>query len=208
MAAFIDLSGKRFGRLVVTGRSKINTLNGESRWVCNCDCGKTTVVRTTHLRGNKTLSCGCLAIDLRKSAIGARSHMWKGGRKRTPSGYVYVYAPDHANAAKDGYVFEHIKIMSDSLGRPLRKGETVHHINEIRDDNHVPNLELRSSRHGPGQRIDDLVLHAIGILCDYPDVATNIMKQLEKTEGVKTCLRLPVLLETEIPVTPIRYMKS
>jgi hypothetical protein len=46
---------------------------------------------------------------------------------------------------------EHLKIMEDFLGRKLKKGEVVHHKNQIRDDNRFENLELMS--HGEHSRI-------------------------------------------------------
>jgi hypothetical protein len=68
-------------------------------------------------------------------------------------GYIRLYLPDHPNAAKNGMVMEHIKVMSDILGRPLRAGETVHHINNnARDDNRPENLQLRQGKHGKGAR--------------------------------------------------------
>jgi len=54
-----DLSGKRFGRLVVVER-KGHNLHGVILWLCQCDCGKHWIVRTDHLRSGKTRSCGCL----------------------------------------------------------------------------------------------------------------------------------------------------
>jgi hypothetical protein len=73
--------------------------------------------------------------------------------KHSPSGYILLKLPDHPNAAKNGMVMEHIKVMSDMLGRPLRKGETVHHINNnARDDNRPENLQLRQGKHGKGAR--------------------------------------------------------
>jgi hypothetical protein len=70
-------------------------------------------------------------------------------------GYRQLLLKDHPNTAKNGYVMEHVVIMSNHLGRPLRKGETVHHRNGIRDDNRLENLELWSSSHPFGQRVAD-----------------------------------------------------
>lgn len=59
------------------------------------------------------------------------------------------------HADKKGRIAEHTYIMMNHLGRPLRKGETVHHKNGIRHDNRIENLELWSKSHPPGQRIED-----------------------------------------------------
>jgi hypothetical protein len=84
------------------------------------------------------------------------------------NGYRYLKS-DHPNAGKTGYVAEHHLVMSEHLGRPLRRGETVHHKNGIRDDNRLENLELMTSRHPPGQRPADLVAFARAILSEYGD---------------------------------------
>jgi hypothetical protein len=72
MARFklIDLTGQRFGRLVVVGRES-TAYGGSVRWACICDCGQTKVVRGDHLRSGATTSCGCLKRELSR-ARGAR----------------------------------------------------------------------------------------------------------------------------------------
>jgi hypothetical protein len=47
--------------------------------------------------------------------------------------------PEHPRAVR-GYVREHILVASEAMGRPLRPGEVVHHINENMQDNRRENL--------------------------------------------------------------------
>lgn len=58
MAILNDLTGQRFNKLLVIGRAE-NSKNGTSRWICKCDCGKTTIVTCTKLTRGNTKSCGC-----------------------------------------------------------------------------------------------------------------------------------------------------
>lgn len=60
MAAF-DHTGERFGRLLVMERAPKS--RRDIRWVCLCDCGRTTQVKGGHLRRGVTRSCGCLSRD-------------------------------------------------------------------------------------------------------------------------------------------------
>jgi hypothetical protein len=49
--------GKRFGALVVQGAAEPAS-NGESRWLCRCDCGRTVAVRPYHVR-ERVGPCTC-----------------------------------------------------------------------------------------------------------------------------------------------------
>lgn len=56
-----DLSGKRFGKLLVLGRAE-NKGSGrrvKARWTCVCDCGNRVVVEASNLVSGNTQSCGC-----------------------------------------------------------------------------------------------------------------------------------------------------
>lgn len=85
----------------------------------------------------------------------------------TSEGYINVYNPSHPNAGERGFVKEHQMVMSEKLGRPLYKGETVHHRNGVKDDNRPENLELWVVHQPRGQRPEDLVEWAQEILRRY-----------------------------------------
>lgn len=62
MSALIDLSGNRFGRLIVLKKSALR-LSGQTTWECACDCGNHVLVRSQSLRKGETKSCGCLLSE-------------------------------------------------------------------------------------------------------------------------------------------------
>ena len=62
MSRFIDLTGERFGRLVVLKRVA-NNKHEQSMWACKCDCGKEKIILGYHLKSGDTKSCGCLARE-------------------------------------------------------------------------------------------------------------------------------------------------
>lgn len=98
-------------------------------------------------------------------------------RLEPTSGYMRAYRPDHPNAAKGGQIMQHVYVMSEHLGRPLRPGETVHHKNGIRHDNRLENLELWVSKHPAGQRVEDVVAFAWEIAHEYPEVWRKLSSQ-------------------------------
>ena len=88
------------------------------------------------------------------------------GVKLDKVGYVQVRTLA-GNGNKGRYTYEHRLVMQEMIGRPLVKGETVHHKNGIRNDNRPENLELWSEAQPYGQRVEDKVAHAIEILERY-----------------------------------------
>ena len=87
------------------------------------------------------------------------------------NGYVWIVVPMLSRNGGTRSIMEHRYVMQQHLGRTLYDHETVHHVNGNRQDNRLENLELFSSRHGPGQRVIDKVQFAIDMLRLYPDFA-------------------------------------
>lgn len=71
-----DLSGRRFGRLIVLRESDPSTPmpsgKRERRWLCLCDCGKEKIVRQENLIAGRTTSCGCYASELLPTLVSRR----------------------------------------------------------------------------------------------------------------------------------------
>lgn len=107
-----DITGQRFGKLVAVRWKDIHS--GQSRWVCECDCGKLVVRTGSQLtKGSKEgrfSHCGCARVI----------H----GRAGTPEYYMWLSARERAK--KQGVPFsieiDHIKIppKCPALGIELR----------------------------------------------------------------------------------------
>ena len=80
-----------------------------------------------------------------------------------------VRVPDHPRARRNPYVFEHILVMEELLGRYLDPHESVHHRNGVRDDNRPENLELWTCPQPSGIRVSDAIQWAREILERYDD---------------------------------------
>jgi hypothetical protein len=99
-------------------------------------------------------------------------------------GYVTLFRPGHPNAAKSGRISEQRLMAAEWLGRPLCKGENVHHRNGNRGENTIGPCFLRSectcsTRHNlelwvisqpSGQRASDKVAWAREIIALYGGV--------------------------------------
>lgn len=87
---FEDLTGKRFGRLVVLSSDGYCAKSHSFKWICLCDCGKTKTVLGGNLKTGKTVSCGCYSSEQKslrswKHGIGNESRIfriWSGMKQR------------------------------------------------------------------------------------------------------------------------------
>ena len=55
-----DLTGKRFGRLLVEKLEHYDNIRKVYIWECICECGNKITVRGADLKNGNTQSCGCL----------------------------------------------------------------------------------------------------------------------------------------------------
>lgn len=58
MSRYKDITGKRFGRLVVIKYKE--TKNNYAMWLCKCDCGNETIALSKTLLNGTKNSCGCI----------------------------------------------------------------------------------------------------------------------------------------------------
>lgn len=161
------IAGQKFGMLTAIKRIPASKSgDGRTRWLCKCDCGKTTKVVTNQLTTGHTKSCGC-----RKEKMKGLDHpSWKGGRYIDKAGYALVYTPDHPKRNAHNRIMEHRLVMEKEIGRYLESNENVHHKNGIRSDNRIENLELWVKCQPAGQRVNDLIEFSLEILSKYaPD---------------------------------------
>lgn len=81
MGQFIDLSGKRVGKLTVLERVEDHIQKSgapKAMWRCRCDCGNERIVYGQVLRSGKIIDCGCGSFE-RRSAISTAIATTHGG---------------------------------------------------------------------------------------------------------------------------------
>lgn len=94
MVKLIDLTGHKFGELIVSGKTDTThiTPNGTKRrlWECVCSCGKIVKVQGIFLRSGRQMSCGCKKIT-HKASLTSEYHIWQGMKQRcnNPSSTAY-----------------------------------------------------------------------------------------------------------------------
>lgn len=83
-----NLVGKHFGHLTVLSKAEKRGKHGQFYWVCQCDCGKKTLVDTASLNSGKTSSCG--HVHLKNLKFSQSRHL-KQLNKRPPSNNTSGY---------------------------------------------------------------------------------------------------------------------
>lgn len=97
-----------------------------------------------------------LCQECARPSINPENPRWR----KNEEGYVVANIGTHE-------LRQHRFVMEKKIGRKLLPEESVHHKNGVRDDNRLDNLELWSSSHPSGQRVEDKVRWAKEILALY-----------------------------------------
>lgn len=86
----INLVGKRFSRLVVL--SETDRQDEQVRWLCVCDCGKETKIKTGKLNDSHTRSCGCLQKETTASTNRTHGYAFRGNKNREYAAWINMKA--------------------------------------------------------------------------------------------------------------------
>jgi hypothetical protein len=79
----LELTGQKFGRLVVENKNPIRSLDGSIRWDCICECGKKVSVIGSNLVSENTTSCGCYNREIINKVNSTH------GMSHTPEYYIW-----------------------------------------------------------------------------------------------------------------------
>ena len=120
-------------------------------WQACPDCGRTKWIR--YIKGRpvsiRCKRCSSILNSVVKYKYGADNPEWTGGRHYDKNGYVRLWVEPNSFFSNmtprlTNYVPEHRLVMAKHLGRCLHSWEIVHHINGVKDDNRIENLQLVS----------------------------------------------------------------
>ena len=123
---------------------------GWYEWRACADCSKERWVRVGRNQANSVICSKCHNTKPNFGGFGVTHCRWKSGRIKSQEGYIRIRIfpdnPFYEMAQRCGYVTEHRLVMAQHLGRCLGNEEFVHHLNSIRDDNRIENLQLTTNR--------------------------------------------------------------
>lgn len=160
---FVNLVGKKFGKLSVVEESPIRSNHKSIMWKCLCDCGNTTYVETHSLKDGRTKSCGCYLTELARGDF-----LKKGNVYNLENDYGIVYASNTGNEfmfdVEDYDKIKHITWGEDTKGylrgfycnkmrslhrlvlnQNVKNDTMVDHINHNIKDNRKENLRITTN---------------------------------------------------------------
>lgn len=122
-------------------RNDVNYFNRIRHFMLRLEAMKDIV-----LDGIKLCECGC-GKQLEKSKRFIHGHNWKWKKRKFMSsklsdeGYVMIYEPNYPYGKNDGWVKEHRLVWETHNNAILCKWTDIHHLNHIKTDNRIENLQ-------------------------------------------------------------------
>lgn len=99
---------------------------------CGCNCGKTRPRYDSRGIERKFIRFHNLKINIPWN--------YKNGRRHS-KGYIFILKPEHREADINGAVREHRLVWEAAYNCCLLPWADVHHINDVKDDNRISNLQ-------------------------------------------------------------------
>jgi len=137
-------------------RAKEINHRGRGLWIWLL-CPQCNIPRWVYKQDTKPSrkSASCRTCSGKRYVKLMQAKNWKGGRTyRNGYAFIKLYPPDPFYSMAKGssrYIAEHRLIMAQHLGRLLKTTEIVHHINGVRADNRIENLEIITPHEHPKQ---------------------------------------------------------
>lgn len=141
----IDMTGRRYGRLVVKRRD--GQRNNQLCWHCTCDCGKSTSVPGSRLRSGNTRSCGCLLTESQHGGFGTPEYQcWLDMKRRCYNRRTVAYKDYGGRGISvcDRW-FDSFQNFIDDVGRRPSSSYSLDRINN--DGNYEPGNVRWATRH-------------------------------------------------------------
>lgn len=135
----------------------------DAKWCSSCGVGVAAIQRGRNFETRTRKHCPdcgelcarravrCRACDNRQrvgNSAGELNNSWKGGRHQRRDGYVEILVAPYTRR------LEHLVVWEQAHG-PIPKGYVVHHLNGVKDDNRLENLDCTPrASHGPRLHAD------------------------------------------------------
>lgn len=118
----------------------------EAASICGCGCASQVAADRRFVTGHNLRVMSTRSEQHRRRIGDAQREAWATKRNRMPlgsrrldvNGYWLVKVREHGGR----WDKEHVLVVEESIGRRLVPSEQVHHINGIRTDNDLENLQL------------------------------------------------------------------
>jgi len=159
-----NLIGEKINRLTVI--EYVGVINQRNCWKVRCECGNEKIVKGISLtKSNPIVSCGCYRAELTSQRMsGKNHHSWKNGKPRLNGKGYLEYRYGELRGVK-----EHRYLYEQHYGIKLLPHQNIHHINGVRTDNRIENLELWDDSQPSGQRVEDKIEFYFNLISQYKD---------------------------------------